>query len=166
MGWDLEMKDPANILPDTTRALEAHFLEEEEEDYTILFEMYADDIVIKDRKYQAVSPDEVVQQLNHLNDQERQQLKTVFEKYKTVFDGTLGKHPTAKIDIELIPNAKPIYQNPYPVSFKRKPLFQRKLNNMIEDGVFTPIKESKWGFPSFIIPKKEEEFGGSLTLEN
>ena len=121
----------------------------------MLFEIYADNILIKDCKYQAVSPDEVVQQLDHLTDQQKQQLKTVFEKYKTVFDGTLGKHPTAKIDIELIPNAKPIHQNPYPVPFKRKSIFQQELNNMTGDGVSTPIVESKWGVPSLIIPKKD-----------
>ena len=132
-----------------------HLESEEEEDYELIAELYADDIVIMDRKYQAVSPEEVVQQLNHLTPQQKTQLQSVFEKYKRVFDGTLGKHPTAKIDIQLIPNAKPIYQQPYPVSFKRKPLFDRELNNMIKDGVFTKIGESEWGFPSFIIPKKD-----------
>ena len=105
--------------------------------------------------YQAVSPEEVVHQLNHLTLQQKIQLQAVFEKYKRVFDGTLGKHPTAKIDIQLVPNAKPIYQQPYPVSFKRKPLFDQELHNMINDGVFTKIGESEWGFPSFIIPKKD-----------
>ena len=57
--------------------------------------------------------------------------------------------------IELVPNAKLIYQNSYPVSFKRKVLFQRELNKMIADGVFTRIGELEWGFPSFIIPKKD-----------
>ena len=72
-----------------------------------------------------------------------------------MFNGTLGKHPTAKINIQLVPGAKPIYQQPYPVSFKRKPLFDRELKNMIKDGVFTKIGDSKWDFPSFIIPKKD-----------
>ena len=108
-----------------------------------------------DRKYQAFSPEEVVQQLHHLSSQQKLQLQAVFEKYKRVFDGTLGKHPTAKIDIQLVPNAKPIYQQPYPVSFKRKPLFDCELHNMINNGVFTKIGESEWCFPSFIIPKKD-----------
>ena len=157
LGRDLPMKDPskAMLLASTNvPQLEAHFLQEEQED-ALLFELYADDVLIKDRKYQSVSPQEVVQQLNHLSSQQKQRLQAVFEKYKRVFDGKLGRHPTAKIDIELVPNAKPIYQNPYPVPFKRKALFQRELNNMIADGVFTRIGESEWGFPSFIIPKKD-----------
>ena len=157
MGRDLPMKDPRRISHFTSPSFDhydAYLLQEEEEDAS-LFEVYADDVLIKDRKYQAVSPEEVVRQLNHLSVQQKQRLKLVFEKYKRVFDGKLGKHPTAKIDIELVPNAKPIYQNPYPVSFKRKALFKRELDNMIADGVFTRIGESEWGFPSFIIPKKD-----------
>ena len=132
-----------------------HLQEEESEDFDLLAELYADDILIMDRKYQAVSPKEVVQQLHHLTSDKQQQLQQVFTKYQKVFDGKLGKHPTAKIDIQLIPGAKPIYQQPYPVSFQRKALFNRELQNMIADGVFTKIGESEWGFPSFIIPKKD-----------
>ena len=105
-------------------------------------------------------------QLDHLTSQQKQQLQVVFEKYKRVFDGTLRKHPTAKIDIEVVPNVKPIYQNPYPVLFKRKALFQRELNNMIADGLFTQIGESEWGFPASSYQRKMEEFNGSLTSEN
>ena len=105
-----------------------------------------------DRKYKAVTPNEVVKQLPHLNQAQKTKLKAAFEKYKTAFDGTLGKHPTAKIDIELVPGAKPIYQNRYPVYFKWKALFDRELANMIADGVFTKITQPEWGFPNFIIP--------------
>ena len=108
-----------------------------------------------DRKYQAVSPDEVVQQLNHLNNQQKTRLKAVFVKYKRVFDGTLGCHPTVEIDIELVPGAQPIYQRAYPVPYQKQELFNRELYKMIRDGVFRRIGESKWGFPSFIIPKKD-----------
>ena len=155
LNREISMRNPMDFTNNHQSAIEAHFLQEEEEDSALFFELYADDVVIKDRKYQAVSPEEVVTQLDHLNQEQKSLLKSVFEKYKRVFDGTLGKHPTAKIDIELIPGAKPIYQNPYPVSFKRRKLFQRELDNMISDGVFSPIGESEWGFPSFIIPKKD-----------
>ena len=158
MGREIPMKSQREISKGVITPMEQfhnHFLQEEEEDYNLLAELYADDVLIMDRKYQAVQPEEVVQRLDHLTPSQRTQLKSTFEKYKKVFDGTLGKHPTAKINIELIPGAKPIYQQPYPVPFRRKPLFDRELNNMINDGVFTRIGESEWGFPSFIIPKKD-----------
>ena len=108
-----------------------------------------------DRKYQAVSPEEVVQQLNHLDGSQKRQLKAVFEKYKKVFDGTLGCHPTAEIDIELVPEARPTCQRPCPVPCQKQEQFDNELNNMIADGVFRSVGESKWGFPSFIVPKKD-----------
>ena len=72
-----------------------------------------------------------------------------------MFDGTLGCHPTVEIDIELVPGAQPIYQRAYPVPYQKQELFNWELHNMILDGVFRRIGESKWGFPSFIIPKKD-----------
>ena len=63
-----------------TSMKEQYLLKEEEEDYSIIFKAYADDIVIKDRKYQAVAPSEVVAQLHHLNSEQKQQLQQVFEK--------------------------------------------------------------------------------------
>ena len=89
----------------------------------ILAELFTDEIM--DIKYQAVEPAEVVQQLTHLNTStpQKTKLKAVFEKYKQVFDGTLGCHPTVEIDIKLVPSAQPIYQGPYPVPFQKQELF-------------------------------------------
>ena len=63
-----------------------HLESEEEEDFKLLAELYADDVVIMDRKYQAVSPEEVDHHLNHLTLQQKNQLQALFEKYKRVFD--------------------------------------------------------------------------------
>ena len=57
-------------------------------------EVFADEIL--DRKYQSVTPKEVVDTLDHLSQNEKEQLETVLNKYTTVFDGKLGRHPTAK----------------------------------------------------------------------
>ena len=97
----------------------AAYIQELEEDLLLfeafMAELYTDEIM--DKKYQAVSPEEVIQELDHLDKAQKNKLKAVFEKYKRVFDGTLGCHPTVEIDIELVPNAIPIYQRPYPVPF-------------------------------------------------
>ena len=79
-----------------------------------------------------------------------------------MFNGTVGKHPTAKIDRELIPGAKPIYQQPYPASSYRKPLFDGELKNMIEDCVFRKIGESKWGSHLSSFPRKMAVSDGYL----
>ena len=58
MNVDLQMKSV--VQSPIQRKWEAHCQQEENEDYSLLFKTYADDILIKDRKYQAVSPEEVV----------------------------------------------------------------------------------------------------------
>ena len=71
---DLSVRDPCNINTPLADMSEQHFLQEEVEDSALLFEVYTDDIIIKDCKYQAVSPVEVVEQLNHLNHHQKKQL--------------------------------------------------------------------------------------------
>ena len=61
------------------------------------------------RKYQGVTPQEVVDTLTHLELSKRLRLKIILEKYKDVFNGELGCHPTAKINIRLRPDAKPYW---------------------------------------------------------
>ena len=55
----------------------------------------------------------------------------------------------------MVPGARPIYQRPYPVPFQKQEQFNKELNSMIADGVFRSVGESKWGFPSFTVPKKD-----------
>ena len=45
------------------------YTQELEEDLLIMSELFTDEIM--DRKYQAVSPEEVVQQLDHLSNQQK-----------------------------------------------------------------------------------------------
>ena len=94
-----------------------------------------------DRKYQAVSLDEVVRQLDHLNPStEKGQLKAVFEKSKRVFDGMLGTYSKTKINtIELMSSDSIHYK------FEEESI-TRILNKIIAGGsVFTKIGESKYG---------------------
>lgn len=39
--------------------------------------------------------------------------------------------------------------------FQKQEQFNKELNSVIEDRVFRSIGTSKWGFPSFIAPKKD-----------
>ena len=73
-----------------------HLDDEADEDFDLLAELYADDIVIMDRKYQAVSPEEVVQQLHHLTKAQKAQLKATFEKYKRSLMVPLASTPRPK----------------------------------------------------------------------
>ena len=60
MNRDLPMKDLMQSPLQPVPYWEYHLLQEEAEDYFLLFKTYADDVLIKDWKYQAVLPEEVV----------------------------------------------------------------------------------------------------------
>ena len=84
-------------------------------------------------------------------------LHKLFSKYMQVFDGKLGHYKKRKINLQLIPGARPYSRRqPYPVPFQQKELFQNKLVAMIADYVLKQvIGLSEWSFPTFIIPKKD-----------
>ncbi len=66
---------------------------------------YATEIL--DAKYEKVHIDDVVSQLEHLNDQQKADIKQVLSKFTELFDGTLEVYSHRKFYIDLNPGAKP-----------------------------------------------------------
>jgi hypothetical protein len=62
---------------------------------------------ILDAKYGQVSTDYVVDQLTHLNDKQKQDLKVLLKDFTKLFDGTLGVYPHKKFHANLVPGAQP-----------------------------------------------------------
>jgi hypothetical protein len=58
---------------------------------------------ILDAKYREVSMDDVVNQLTHLNDKQKQDLKVLLKDFTKLYDGTLGVYPHKKFHIDLVP---------------------------------------------------------------
>ena len=83
MAWTdkiIPMKSTTEIRHTETfiRDIEDHYNLEELEDYAFFCnETYTDDVLIKYRVYKEVSATEVVEQLNHLSSQDKQQLRLV-----------------------------------------------------------------------------------------
>mgnify|MGYP003309720315 CR=1 FL=1 len=71
MGHEIPMKSTTSIAMDipSVQEHERFYWQELEEDLLIMAELFSDEIM--DRKYQAVSPEEVVQQLDHLSSQQK-----------------------------------------------------------------------------------------------
>ncbi len=80
---------------------------------------------ILDAKYEKVHIDDVVDQLNHLNDQQKTDIKQVLGNFTKLFDGTLGVYPHRKFHIDLEPGAKPKHAQPYPVPVIHLETFKR-----------------------------------------
>ncbi len=68
-----------------------------------------------DAKYERVQIDDIVNQLEHLNIQQKADIKQALREFTKIFDGTLGVYPHQKFYIELEPIAKPKHARPYPI---------------------------------------------------
>jgi len=72
-------------------------------------------VEILDAKYEKIKIDEVINQLNHLDPQQKEDLKKVLQGHTKLFDRTLGVHPHRKFHIDLIEGAVAKHARPYPV---------------------------------------------------
>ena len=72
-----------------------------------------------------------------------------------MFDGTLCDWTTDPIDLELNPDSKPFNSIYYLVPIINKETFLNELKRLVEIGVLTPLQQSQYGTPVFIIPNKE-----------
>ena len=117
-------------------------------------------IEILDAKYEKVQIDEVVNQLEHLNVQQKARIKQVLSEFTKLFDGTLGVYPHRKFHIDLEPDAKPKHFRPYPVPVIHLETFKKELIHLCDMG-FYHLREQANGLPLPLShPKKMAEFAG------
>ncbi len=84
-------------------------------------------VQILDAKYEEVEVDEVINQLNHLNTEQKDDLRKVLMEHTKLFDGTLGVNPPKKIHIDLVPGAIAKHARPYPVPVIHLSAFKKEL---------------------------------------
>ncbi len=72
---------------------------------------YASEIL--DAKYEKVLVDDVIDQLDHLNTQQKNDLKQELNEHTKLFDGNLGVYPHRTFHIDLLPGAVPKHFKPY-----------------------------------------------------
>ncbi len=82
---------------------------------------------ILDAKYEKVLVDDVIDQLYHLNSQQKNDLKQVLNESIKLFDGTLGVYPHRKSHNDLMPRAVPKHSRPYAVPVICLEAFKREL---------------------------------------
>jgi hypothetical protein len=160
MSWfgnTLKMREPWSLHNSDYLAMADTFeiqIEEEEifgEDW---LESYMTNTIL-DAKYDAVSIDQVVKEQSHLNAEQQKDLKELLNKYKKLFDGTLGVYPHKKFHIEIEPDAKPKHSRPYAVPHIHLETFKKELQHLVKIGVLSCQGTSTWASPTFIIPKKD-----------
>lgn len=144
----IEFKSPSYFQD----ALIADIIEDEEQDAD--FEIFSTEI--KKRKYEEVTPEAVIREQHHLDSKQKEIFLIVLNKHTVLFDGKLGRYPHRKISIELEASTKPIYLKPYGVPQRHREVFSHELESLVKEGVLERVQASAWGFPTFIIKKKDD----------
>jgi hypothetical protein len=99
--------------------------------------------------------DEVINQLNHLNLEQKEDLRKVLKEHTRIFSGELGVYPHRKFHIDLVPGAIAKHARPYPVPVIHLSAFKNELLHLVEIGILSPQGASEWASPTFITPKKD-----------
>ena len=147
-GASIPMRDPEmfkkynqNWLEHTTFALEAV-----DEDFIQR---------MAEEKYSPADLPKEVEQCDNLTQREKSQLLKLLEKFKSLFDGSLGTWKTSPVELELKEGAKPYYGKPYPVPKSQEKKLKEEIKRLEKYGVLRRVNHSEWGMPSFTIPKKD-----------
>ena len=80
-------------------------------------------------------------------------LNTVLERYKSVFDGSLGKVKNRKIRLTLKEGTQPRVIPSRPVPFALRDLIEKDLERLEKEGIITKVSTSEWASP--IVPVKK-----------
>ena len=111
-------------------------------------------VEILDAKYEKADLPAICKALTHLTKDQQEQLLILLQKYKELFDGTLGDWKTTPVSLELKEGAKPYHvRRPYPVPKVHKGTLLREVDRLVKIGVLKRQDDSEWASPSFIIPK-------------
>ncbi len=114
---------------------------------------YASEIL--DAKYEKVLVDDVIDQLDHLKAQQKNDLKRVLNEHIKLFDSTLGIYPHRKFHNDLMPRAVQKHCRPYAVPVIHLEAFKRELIHLVKIGVLSTQGASVWASSTFIAPKKD-----------
>ena len=106
-------------------------------------------------KYSAADLPKEVSKIEHLSGDEKSQLLKLLHKYKSLFDGSLGKWNTSPVDLELKEGAQPYHGKPYPVPKAQERRLKEEISRLEQFGVLKRVNRSEWGSPAYTITKKD-----------
>ncbi len=91
-----------------------------------------------DAKYGQVSTNDVVDQLTHLNDKQKQDLMVLLKDFTRLFDATLGVCFHERFHINLVPGAQPKHSQAYAIPCIHLVAFKKELDRLVQIGVLSP----------------------------
>ena len=72
--------------------------------------------------------------MDHLSQDQEYDILKELQKNSSMFDRTLMVYPHKKIQINVDPNAKPVYSRPYPVTWIHLSTFKKELEYLLDIG--------------------------------
>ena len=110
---------------------------------------------ILDADYSKVDLEAYIEELKHLNKEERSLLQKVLSSHPTLFGGGLGQLNINPIHLELTDGAKPYHaRRAFPIPQAYKATTKKEMDRLVSIGVLEKNSDSEWAAPTFIQPKK------------
>ena len=120
---------------------------------------------IVDNKYCPADLNTIVKNCKVLDNSEKSTLLKLLNKFKHLFDGTLGNWKTDPVELELKnKDEKPYHAKPYPVPHSQEQQLKDKVQRLVEFGVLRKVNRSEWACPMFTIPKPDKSLRSLADL--
>ena len=110
---------------------------------------------ILDAKYEPANLAEIAEQSIHLSKEQQMQLEQLLNKYKSLFDGTLGLWKNETLTLKLKPEVEPYHARAFPIPKVYELTLRKEVERLVKIGVLKKVNRSEWAAPTFIIPKKD-----------
>ena len=85
----------------------------------------------------------------------KEKLLALLKKYKTLFDGTLGRWKGSPYKINTKEGAMSHHERPFPVPKIHELTLKSDIDRLVRAGILRKVNRSEWAAPTFIIPKKD-----------
>jgi hypothetical protein len=120
---------------------------------------------IVENKYCPADLRGITAECNFLNKNEKESLFKLLDKFKHLFDGTLGSWKTEPIELELKEkDCKPYHSRPYPVPQSQEKKLKAEVKRLVEYGVLRKVNRSEWACPMFTILKPDSSLRSLADL--
>ena len=93
--------------------------------------------------------------LNNIYPLSNNKLHALLNKYKTLFDGTLGTWKGSKVALDLKENTTPYHAKAFPIPRVHIETLKNEVYRLCKLGVLKQVNCFQWAAPTFIIPKKD-----------
>ncbi len=89
----------------------------------------------------------------YVSKEEQEALLKLLLQHVHLFSSTLGHWYDSQYNIELKEGVEPYHAKAYPVPRVHEATLKEEVERLCKVGVLKRVNQSKWGAPTFIIPK-------------